>query len=133
LFVGDKIKQLRGKLTVREFALKVGLSPSYISDLETNKNKNKMPSTKALMKIAEAHNKDLSYFFGSDDNILVDMRDYKDKAPRIVKDFLEMKDAPAFASLMIDLHKKGITPEEVAAVFSAMEKQILKKRNDSVD
>lgn len=131
MFVGDKIKQLRGKLTVREFALKVGLSPSYISDLENNKSK--MPSTASLLRIAEAHNKDLSYFFGSDDNILVNMRDYKDKAPKVVRDFLEMEDAPAFARLMIDLHKKGITPEEVIAVFSAMEKQILKKRNDSVD
>jgi len=55
ILIGENIKMLResNKMTVRELAAKINLSPSYISGIENNKAN---PTIDKLKKIADAFN-----------------------------------------------------------------------------
>jgi len=124
---GDKIKELRGDMTVREFAKKVGLSPSYISDLENSRDKK--PSTASLEKISKACNKEMAYFF-EQKTVKIDLKQYLEHASPKVRELLESDDAPSYIELVADLKEKGITPEEIKGVFSYVEKYYFKDKSE---
>lgn len=67
--IGSKIRELRleHNLTLKELAAKVGISLSYLSDIEKNRS---MPSVETLQGIASALYKPPSFF-------LDDTQDYK--------------------------------------------------------
>lgn len=60
--IGNAIKSIRidTQLTQDEFANKVGISRSYLGDLENNR---KSPSVETLQKLAKAFNKELKIEF----------------------------------------------------------------------
>jgi len=127
--IGRKIKQLRQSydMTVREFAAKVGVSPSYISRLESERGFK--PSTSILEKIAKACNKDLSYFFEPKIE-KIDLKQYLEYAPPHVKKLLEDDDAPSYIEIIADMKQKGLTPDEIRGVFAYIEKYFLRDKKE---
>lgn len=63
--VGQRIKSLRQlkKMTLRELAQRVGISISFLSDIENGRSN---PSLERLMEIAEALDTTVSYLLGED-------------------------------------------------------------------
>ena len=67
--IGDKIKEYRNKhnLTQEKLAEMVGITRNYLSDLENNRY---LPSTKTLIKLANALDMDLNFLARNDGNTL---------------------------------------------------------------
>lgn len=58
--IGFMIKEARGNLSQIEFAKKIGISRSYLCEIEKNR---KSPSVKTLSKLAKAMEKELKLEF----------------------------------------------------------------------
>lgn len=67
--IGDKIKECRNKhnLTQEKLAEMVGITRNYLSDLENNRY---LPSTKTLIKLANALDMDLNFLAKNDGNTI---------------------------------------------------------------
>lgn len=63
--IGELVKELRGNQTQKEFAKKIGISRSYLSDLESSR---KSPSLATLSKLAKACGKEVHIEFVDNKN-----------------------------------------------------------------
>jgi len=58
--IGDRIRQLRGRLTQEEFGTKLGISGQHISRYEKNQS---IPSIEVAMKISELYGVTLDWIY----------------------------------------------------------------------
>lgn len=78
--VAARIKELRGEMTQREFALMLGVSPQAVSEWE---NANKMPRIGIIEKLSAKYEVPKSYILG-DDITPVDLELIRKSNPKAV-------------------------------------------------
>lgn len=67
--IGDRIRQLRGNLSRREFEETTGISVNTLKDLESGR---KLPRVETIIDICEKTNSDVGYIFGDYDKPSLD-------------------------------------------------------------
>jgi transcriptional regulator with XRE-family HTH domain len=91
---GDRLRELRLQAqqyhSLRDFAAKVGLSPTYLSHMENNKVP--PPSEEVIERLAEALNADKYELFGLAGKVPLEFIETFQKNPKRVADFLRRAD-----------------------------------------
>lgn len=83
MVIGDRIKKVRNelKLTQKEFATKLGISRSNLSDMENGRNK--AENINILKKLSEISNKSIDYFIKDINNFESKLKDYRENNLKI--------------------------------------------------
>ncbi len=102
--LGERIRNLREKrnLSLRELGSALDMDYSYLGRIE----RGFVPSTKALTKIAEYFDVNLSYLLGDKIEIPIELKPY-------IKEWFSFID---------EQRRKGYTPEELREIVEFMEK-----------
>jgi HTH-type transcriptional regulator, competence development regulator len=97
---GDRLRELRLQArqyhSLRDFASKVGLSPTYLSHMENNKVP--PPSEDVIERLAEALGADKYELFGLAGKVPAEFIETFQKNPRRVADFLRRADEAGIES-----------------------------------
>ncbi len=86
--IGQRLKEIRGKQTLKEFAEPLGVSPSAISNIENDRAE---PSIELALKISDVYKVSLDWFLkgvGTRDGSLQKQEEPDDKYAKITKDEL---------------------------------------------
>ena len=118
--VAARIKNLRGDMTQKEFALSLGVSPQAVSAWE---NADKMPRVGVLEKLSEIYGVSKSYILGGN----IDIKNEAPEKPR------SEKLSPIFDNIDRNTEEfEKLTPEEIEEVVRQMEftiQYVKNKRN----
>jgi len=110
---GDRLRELRLQAqqyhSLRDFAAKVGLSPTYLSHLENHKVP--PPSEEVIERLAEALNADKYELFGLAGKVPAEFIETFQRNPKRLADFLRRADEAGIQSdrdwdrLTAEIHK----------------------------
>jgi hypothetical protein len=111
IFVGPKVRRLREDRDWRleDCAARLGLSPSYLSQIETNQ---RPVTARVLIALTRAFEVDASVFdAGDDDRLVADLREVtldaaiEAPAPSLIEVKTTVQNAPGFARQFLALHR----------------------------
>lgn len=129
--LGDRLKLLRKqqKLTQKELAKKLKLSPTYISDIENGRIK--MASNETLKKFSDYFGLPISYFIEDEGNP-VPLDYYLQSLPEDIKEFVTdgIKNGKARPYLVLakDLLAEDLDPNDIIELVQTMRKYIDKDK-----
>jgi predicted transcriptional regulator/DNA-binding XRE family transcriptional regulator len=111
LYIGAKLREIRGRLglTQAEYALKLGVSVSYLNQMENN---HRPVSARVVLSLAQEFGIDVTELAtGSSERLIADMREaladpvFGDVAPPLSDLQLLAANAPNFARAFLTLHR----------------------------